>query len=117
MRRLIIVLMILISSQVYAQWENKDFKDYKLIYNGTEIEPDSTSDCFLCDLNEEEKVLKDEQKKITVKKKNEVVIFSIQTKNRTTNNITEKIDIRVDERTIELARKLLKILKTFQEDQ
>ena len=108
---LIVLILVLVSSMALS--ESKKVK----YYIEEVVEKDSTDDCFMCDIGEEEKVLKDEHEKITVKKKNEVIIFSIQTKNESTNNITEKIDIRIDERTMDLARKFLKIIKTYQDGQ
>lgn len=109
MKKIILILILIWSTQVYAISDSTHDK----ILDECNLEDD-----FFC-INDEssdtEIVLKDETKKITAKKEGDIVVFSLQIRDNQTDNITEKIDLKVDKSTIDIARKILKIIQTYQE--
>lgn len=109
MKKIILILMLLWSTQVYAVSDST----HDIVLDKCNLETD-----FFC-INDEssdvETVIKDETKKITVKKEGDIVVFSLQIRDNQTDNITEKIDLKVDKSTIDIARKILKIIQTYQE--
>jgi len=93
---IIIILMVLLSNQIYAM---KPFFD------------ESTDTNSLAKFSVSEG---GHESNLLLKKENGFVVFIIQSRNKLTNDVLDEVEMKIDRKGVEMIKKLFNMFKTYQ---